>query len=343
MPSQDELATRPEYFLDELDLARRECRFLHLDPQAYRSSAFLDHRVKSVPRDPVSAPLEAMTRLRQAAEGSGAKAPIHYIFHTAFCCSTLISRSLDLEGACTGLREPSALMQVANAKRTAMPGWPDALGTALFLLAKCRGAGEAMVIKPTNAANNLAEEVLSMPRTGGVLLLHSSLKYFLASILKKGEPGRAFVRQLFAILRMDSERTRTLDPEALSRLTDLQIAAFTWYAQMDNYLRLLERYPGRRIATLDCDAFLARPLETLVKLAAFFGIEAGEERLAQVVAGPVFAKSSKNAADDYDAAVRETEYRLVVEENREAVEAVMDWSTRLRPEGAITLPLPRAL
>ncbi len=343
MPSPEELAVGPEYLLQELDLSRGECGFLRVEPGAIRASAFLDHRLKSGPRDSIRAPVEAMSRLRQAAAASGDGLPTNYIFHTAFCCSTLISRSLDLEGACTGLREPGVLMQMANAKRTAAPGWRDALDTALFLLAKCRGPGEAMLIKPTNAANNLAEEVLAMPRTGGVLLLHSSLKYFLASILKKGEAGRAFVRQLFAIQRMDSERTRALDPEALSRLTDLQIAAFTWYAQMDGYLRLLERHPQRRIATLDCDVFLAGPLETLVKLAAFFGIPADRERLAQVVSGPVFAKSSKNAADDYDAAVREAEFRAVVEENQEALEAVMDWSTRLRPEGAIALPLPRAL
>lgn len=343
MPSPEELATRAEYFLQELDLSRRECAFLQLPPGAYRASAFLDHRIQSEQRDPIRIPLDAMVRLRRELEVSAARPPINYIFHTAFCCSTLVSRSLDLEGACSGLREPPVLMQLANGKRTAAPGWHEALDTALFLLAKCRAADEAVLIKPTNAANNLAEEVLAMPGTGGVLLLHSSLKYFLVSILKKGEQGRAFVRQLFAVIRADSERTRSLDPEALSRLTDLQIAAFAWCAQVDNYLRLLERFPERRIATLDCDAFLASPLETLVKLCAFFGIEADKDRLAQVVAGPVFSKSSKNTADDYDAEVRETEYQQVLEANRGGVEAILDWSTRLRPGGAIRLPLPRSL
>lgn len=342
MPNPEELATQPEYFLQELDLARRECGFLRLDPGAYRASAFLDHRIKSGRQEPVRAPLDAMNRVRVELEPAGTP-PINYIFHTAFCCSTLVSRSLDLEGACTGLREPAVLMQMANAKRIATPGWQEALDTALFLLAKCRGSGEAVVIKPTNAVNNLVEDVLAKPRTGGVLLLYSSLRYFLVSILKKGEAGRAFVRQLFGVLRMDSDGTRSLDPEALSRLTDLQIAAFTWYLQMDNYLKLLERHPQRRIATLDCDRFLAEPLETLVRLCAFFGIDADRDRLEQVVAGPVFAKSSKNTADDYDAAVREAEYRQVFEENREAVEAILGWSARLRPEGAITLPLPRGL
>jgi hypothetical protein len=346
MPSPEELATRPEYFLTGLDLDRRECEFLRVDPGAYRSSAFLDHRLLSERREPFRAPLDAMARLIQ---GSAAQPPINYIFHTAFCCSTLISRCLDMEGICNGLREPSVLMQMANAKRLAgsIPGrdagWEPALGTVLSLLAKCRAGDESVLIKPTNAANSLAEDILRMPRTGGVLLLHSNLKYFLVSILKKGEPGRAFVRQLFAVMRADSERTRSLEPEALSRLTDLQIAAFAWYAQMDNYLRLLKQFPDKHIVTLDCDVFLAQPLETLVKLCAFFGIAANRDMLTQVVAGPVFSKSSKNTTDDYDAAVREAEYRQVLDMNQEAVEAIIAWSAKLRPEGAIELPLPRQL
>ena len=344
MPSPEELATRPEYFLTGLDLDRRECEFLRVDPAAYRSSAFLDHRLLSERRGPFHAPLDAVAKA-----STGPAAPINYIFHTSFCCSTLVSRSLDMQGLSSGLREPSVLMQMANAKRLAGPepgrgqAWHAALGNALALLAKCGAADEALIIKPTNAANNLAEDVLRMPRTGGILLLHSNLRYFLVSILKKGEPGRAFVRQLFAVMRADSERTRSLEPEALSRLTDLQIAAFAWYAQMDNYLRLLRQFPDKRIATLDCDVFLAEPLETLAKLCAFFGIAAGRDRLAQVVAGPVFSKSSKNSADDYDAAVREAEYRQVLDMNQEAVEAIIAWSAKLRPEGAIELPLLRQL
>lgn len=345
MPSPEELATRPEYFLSGVDLAGRECQFLRLDPGAYRNSAFLDHRLRSERREPFRAPLNAMIKLSAGLAQSTAQQPINYIFHTAFCCSTLISRCLDMQGLCSGLREPPVLMQMANEKRVAgsAPGRGQVLETVLFLLGKCRAADEAVLIKPTNAANNLAEDVLRMSRTGGVLLLHSNLKYFLVSILKKGEPGRAFVRQLFAVMRADSERTRLLDPEGLARLTDLQVAAFAWYAQMDNYLRLLQQFPDKRIATLDCDVFLAEPLDALVKLCAFFGIVADKSRLAEVVAGPVFTKYSKNAADDYDAAVREAEYRQVLEENHEAIEAILAWSEKLRPEGAIELPLPRAL
>ncbi len=284
MPSPEELAARPEYLLNGVDLPRRELEFLHLDPGAYRDSAFLDHRLRSQMREPLRVPLDAMMKL---VLGPTLQRPMDYIFHTSFCCSTLISRCLDMEGVSCGLREPAVLMQMANGKRLGSTG-PDrqaVLDTILILLGKCAAPGEVPVIKPTNAANNLAEDVLRMPGTQGTLLLYSNLKYFLVSILKKGEPGRAFVRMLFGVIRADSERTRSLDPEALSRLTDLQIAAFTWYAQMDAYLRLLEQFPEKRIATLDCDVFLADPVATLVKLCGLFGIEADEDRLTGIVDG----------------------------------------------------------
>ena len=68
MPSPEELATRAEYFLQELDLSRRECAFLQLPPGAYRASAFLDHRIQSEQRDPIRIPLDAMVRLRRELE-----------------------------------------------------------------------------------------------------------------------------------------------------------------------------------------------------------------------------------------------------------------------------------
>ena len=42
-----------------------------------------------------------------------AKAP-HFIFHSAFCCSTLLARAFDIEGQSIGLKEPTILTWRAN-------------------------------------------------------------------------------------------------------------------------------------------------------------------------------------------------------------------------------------
>ncbi|MGB9428803.1 MAG: hypothetical protein WCC11_02840 [Gammaproteobacteria bacterium] len=349
MPSLEELVSRPEYYLNELDLDTGECGFLKLDKEAYRRSAFMDHRIRSGTQELVRVPLGEMEQMVRELQSAVQPEPVNYIFHTAFCCSTLIARCLDIEDASHALREPSVLMQMANYKRAGNPHysdrarWRGLLNTVLFLLAKSRSPGEAVLIKPTNAANNLAEELFVHSQVGGVLLLYSNLEQFLVSIIKKGEEGRGFVRKLFNVIRTDSERTRALPLQSLSQLTDLQIAAFVWYSQMDTYLKLLASFPGGRIRTLDCDVFLTDPVGILVKLCDLFGMRVETAVLQGIIAGPIFSKYSKNDIQDYDSAVRKAEYLQVSREHRETLNGILAWSDHIRPEGPVQLPLPRAL
>lgn len=343
------LATAPEYFLNRLNLEAGEAEFLKLDADSLRRSAFLDHRIKSGTNTVIRSPLAPLREAVQVLEQDAAAHPINYIFHSAFCCSTLISRCMDIAGVCCTIREPFALTQLANYKRQgagyhfADAEWSGLLDMALFLLAKSHGPREAVLIKPTNAANNLAAGLLAHPRTGGVLLLYSSLERFLASILRKGEAGRNFVRLLFNVLRGDSPRTANLDPAALTALTDLQAAALVWYLHMDAYLQLLVRFPGANIRTLDCEVFLAQPEETIAKLCRLFAVSASASQLRQIVDGPLLHRSSKNDAQDYDAAARDNEYRRVLQQYGEDIAAMRRWSDGIRPEGPVSLPLPAAL
>lgn len=348
-PAPHVLASQPEYYLNEVNLDTQECGFLRLDRDSYRRSAFMDHRIKSEDGATVRVPLALMQEAVDDPVLGVHQRPINYIFHTAFCCSTLISRCLDIEGVCCALREPAVLMQMANYKRLGNRLTTDGaqgralLNMALFLLAKSCAAGEAALIKPTNAANNLAEDLLEHPRSGGVLLLYSSLEQFLVSIVKKGEAGRLFVRRLFNVIRADSSRVGSLMPTVLMPLTDLQIATFVWHLQMDLYLRLLEQFPQTNIRTLDCEVFLAQPEQTLARLCELFALKVDVETLRQIIAGPVFRKYSKNDTQNYDSALRKTEYTQIMQQHGADIAGILSWSEGIRPEGPLHLPLPRAL
>lgn len=349
MPSLDELVTQSEYYLNTLDLARGECEFLLLDKAAVRHSNFMDHRLQVGTQEPIRTSLDLIEKRIASIPVSTHPGPINYIFHTAFCCSTLISRCLDIQGICSALREPAVFMQMANYKRAGDPCFLDVhrqqalLDTVLFLLAKSTGPGETTLVKPTNAANNLIVEVLQNKHSHGILLLYSSLGRFLVSIIKKGEEGRAFIRRLFNVIRMDSERSNSLPLDSLSQLTDLQIAALVWYLQMDAYQKVLDKYTGANIRTLDCDMFLADPLITLTKLCELFDINVNMQILEEIVTGPVLSKYSKNGVRDYDASVRETEHARIVAQYRETIDGIIAWSDHIRPEGPVPLPLPRSL
>lgn len=349
MPSPEDILARPDYYLHSVDLNAGECHFMKLSDDAYRRSSFMDHRLQAQSSEVAQASLAEMQRLVAQSRLDRRPEPIGYIFHTAFCCSTLISRCLDIDGRSRALREPAVLMQMANYKRTANPyytdsgRWQQLLSMVLLLLAKPQVNGEVVIIKPTNAANLLANDIVRMPRSRGILLLYSSLDQFLISIIKKGEEGRRFIRKLFNVIRMDSDRSNALPVEALVPLTDLQIAAFVWYLQMDTYLKLLAEYPSAAVRTLNCDEFLAAPVATLARLCALLEIEATNEDLEKIVAGPNFTKNSKNDAQNYDASMRKTEYEVLGREHRSMLDKILAWSGNIRPEGPITLPLERSL
>jgi len=349
MPSLEELVTRSEYHLHALDLASGECEFLQADEVAFRHSTFMDHRLHAGAQEPIRMSLELIEKHIASMPISAYSKPVNYIFHTAFCCSTLISRCLDIQGICSALREPAVFMQMANYKRVGNQLFVDMrrqqplLDTVVYLLAKSSKQYETTLIKPTNAANNLIVEIVQNKYTHGILLLYSSLEQFLVSIIKKGEEGRAFVRRLFNVIRMDSERSNALPLDTLSQLTDLQIAAFVWYLQLDAYLKVLVRYPEANIRTLDCDVFLGDPLNVLAKLCDLFDLKVERPVLEQIVTGSILKKYSKNGVQDYDASIRKTENARIATQFRETINGIIAWSERIRPEGPVPLPLPRSL
>ncbi|MGA9854168.1 MAG: hypothetical protein WBR29_02680 [Gammaproteobacteria bacterium] len=349
MPSLEELITRAEYHLHALDLASGECEFTQIDKAALRNSTFMDHRLRVATQEPIRTSLELIEKHLVSMPTAANSRSINYIFHTAFCCSTLISRCLDIQDVCSALREPAVFMQMANYKRVGNPYFLDMqrqqvlLNTVLYLLAKSSAQGAITLIKPTNAANNLIAEVVQNKYTHGALLLYSSLEQFLISIIKKGEEGRAFARRLLNVIRMDSERSNSMTLDSLSQLTDLQIVAFVWYLQLDAYLKVLDGYPSANVRTLDCEVFLADPLNTLKKLCELFGVKVKLQVLEEIVTGPMFRKYSKNGLQDYDASIREAENARIAAQYHDTIKGIIAWSERIRPEGPVLLPLPRAL
>ena len=336
------LLDSPEYYLGDMDLDRHQFGFYSVDPVEFRHSSFQDEaRTRGIrsERQPVD--------IDVAAARPADRRRLRYILHTSFCCSTLLARCLDLPGKSIAFREPNVLMQLSNYKRLGSPGaglpLRQLLDLSVRLLAKTANTGEIAIIKPTNAANNLATDILRTDSTAGVLLLYSKLEYFLVSIIKKGEECRAFVRHLFAVVHGDSPRTRAIPPDTLLALTDLQVATLLWYLHMDHFQALLREFPAAHIRTLDCDDFLADPARTLARLATFFEIPLDAARVQAVVEGEAFTRHSKSDGRDYDKDVRSAEYAKVLEENRAAIELTVKWGSKLNPDGPLRLPLPRGL
>lgn len=337
-------------FLERVNLDNGTLEFARVDLAQFRSANFLDERLERQAGARKSLSIQdAMRIVSKARADHGGRRRINHIFHTAFCCSTLISRCLDIPGRSRSLREPSVVLQLANYKRGNHPlardrgKFTSLIDTVIACLTLTGDGGEYVALKATNAANNIAVEMSACESTGNILLLYSGLQRFLVSVIGKGEGCRAYVRRLFNLTRGDSPQVSGLPLETCMQMTDLQLAAFVWHMQLDQYLGLLETPARRAIRTLDCDAFLEAPALTLTRLATHFGYDIAPQIFEDIVSGSAFKRYSKNPDRAYNNAVRDELSQDILREHGEEVQRIIEWSAQIRAEGPLHLPLPQPL
>jgi hypothetical protein len=331
------LARDPYWLPDALDPGRSLIRFARLDSEALRREAFLDARKNPA----VSAWAEA--RIDDLAPHLPASPPASYIFHSAFCGSTLLARALDAPGRTIALKEPNILLDLANARRAhpdyqADAAWRRRRDIVLALVERRRAADERVIVKPTNLALPLAPAIIE--RGGPVLFLYGSLKEFLLSILKKGEEGRAFARKMFNILALDKSALGAIDPRQAMALTDLQAAALGWRHQLEEFDRLLAAAPAS--ASLDFASLLADPATLLAAASKALRLDLPPEALA-AADGPVFRTDAKFSDRPFSAQTRESANADIESRHGAEIALIAAWAEQTRLSRDLKFPLAKAL
>jgi hypothetical protein len=270
-------------------------------------------------------------------------APLAFLFHSAFCCSTLLANALEGKGRATTLKEPVLLNDLVGWRaRGAEPAaLRQTLSLALAALARPFQKGETVVIKPSNLVNSLLPLVTALRPEAPILLLHAPLPVFLKSIASKGLWGRLWVRELAWKLRRDRMLDFGLDDEAFFRLSDLQAAAIGWLAQQRLFHEATVRL-GDRVRTLDSETFLEAPAATLAALFAHFRLPGGPEEARANAEGPVFARDAKTGAD-FSTAARNAVHAGPAEANADEIMKVEAWATVVAAQGNLPLRLGQPL
>lgn len=279
-----------------------------------------------------------------AIAGAPPPAPLHFILHSAFCCSTLLVRALDREGIAMGLSEPQILNDIVGWRhRGTVEGARVAmvLDQSLSLLARPWEPDEAVVVKPSNLVNSLAPAMLGLKPTARALLLHAPLRDFLGSIARKGLWGRVWVRDLLVKLGREGLLDFGFKGDELLKLTDIQVAALCWLGQHRQFATLAEKHPDR-IRTLDSEQFMARPADTLRALVPFYGLALDDAAIAEIVGGPTFTRNSKTGAG-FSAADRATERKAGLQAHADEVGKVLHWAAEVARANGIAFRLPAPL
>lgn len=331
----------PHWLLESYDHATGKLRFIRaaredfvaapfLAPGYWETSSF-EHR------------LVTERALAAALPQTAPRPRLNFIWHTAFCCSTAIANALDNTGKNLSLKEPGIVLSLADARRQNVVG--SAVGfrfpeLVFRLLARSMAPGEQVTIKPTNFANYAMRDAAGLT-DGKHLLLYSDCRSFLISVLKKGEYGRRTVRELYAKILRDGNAEMRWPPEKAFALSDMQVAAVTWHMQIAEFHRSWPMLAGGRGASLDCDAYLARPVETLTALDDFFGLDLGRAHFEAVMAKP--SRHAKDGDVAFGAEDRAREHREFAAQFGTEIDETVRWSYQTCPATPRDCPVPAPL
>ena len=213
------------YFPVDLDVPRGRVHLLRIAPEVLSRSVFLDNRI--------DAPLAQADRLEWSAIAPllpAATTPA-FLFHTSFCCSTLLARALHHVPERVALKEPLVTRRLADARAQGL-GIEHPAALCVRLLARPWAERGRVLIKPTHAALNVAAELLEVEREARGVLLFGGLEDFLVSNLKKTAETQARVRPLAERAMAATAWTRSLPDHARAPETWPRWVALQWAAQL---------------------------------------------------------------------------------------------------------------
>lgn len=312
-----------------IDPSGHNLRFLEVTERSYRESGFLDQRIEHSGGRLVDFSLEQVAQAMT--EAGSAPNPVSLIFHSSMCCSTLLTRLLDRPGRTMALREPLALYELSAIRHRLLQAgaWQARrrrlLQTSCALLSKGYTPGEHVIIKPSNMANALIDELAETPQAGPRgILLYSGLQDFLVSYLKKGAAVQDKLPRLAAsaaALVHYQQRFPHIVPGALG---PARAAAVFWHAQLVHFAEVLGRHPGR-FKTLSDVQFLARPEAALAAIRAWLRLPLDDGNLMDVANSPHGRTHAKDPRFDFSLEAKHRENLEVATRHRRDIQDAVDW------------------
>jgi len=338
------LINNPDYLAYKFNFNTENVEFLPISRDEIRKVSALKHEYIDPTRKLIAVPLAELAPLLDSPGQSLAENPPQFIFHTAYCASTFLSRCLDADGVSISLREPQLLLDAANAKRLQWRSKSTSLDyghlpkLALMLLQKHAAPSEKLIIKPINSVNNIIPELLQITGSGKSLLLYTDAKNFLLSTLKKGEEGRHTIRAMFDLLRCDFPHLENLTLSAMLHMTDINIIVTLWRLQIEQAEMALRDFsPKNRMASLYGERLINNPLEALQAANQFLDLGLSANQISDVVTSDRRFHDAKIIGEKFSVQKRKETYQRLENFYGGELDHVLKWMVNKNP-GTILQP-----
>jgi hypothetical protein len=345
-----DLINSEDYLAYRFNFNTENVEFLPVKRHEIRRVSALKLEYIDANRQLIPVPLAKLVPLVESPSQSLTDNPPRFIFHTAFCASTFLSRCLDVEGVSVGLREPQILLDAANAKRlqwhsqTTRMNYSHLPKLALLLLQKHAAPAEKLVIKPINSVNNIIPELLQTTGSGKALMMYTDAKNFLLSTLRKGEGGKHVTRAMFDLLRCDFPHLANLSLSAMLHMTDLNIILTLWRLQIEQAESALQQYSsGNMMASLYGEKLVQHALETLSDANRFLDLGISAEQIENIVESDRRFDDAKNAGERFSPQKRQEIYQKLEDFYGADLVNGLNWMVRKNPGTLLTPVLSGAL
>lgn len=289
-------------------------------------------------------PPPVVVRREDATAGAGRPAPLHFIFHSAFCLSTLMARAFDCPGYAMGLKEPVVLNDLVGWRLRG--GEPAAIGKVLndtlAIMARPFADGEAVIVKPSNLLNGLAGAMMRLRPAAQALFMYAPLDTFLKSVAKKGMWGRVWIRDLYVKQLKEGLIDLGFEQDQYLAMTDLQVAATCWLAQHALFAKLIGAFGQDRIRPIDSEQLLANPHHSLTAIASHFRLPLPVDMIDGIANGPAFTSHSKFGGA-FSAGARQAEYDEAMKLHGEEIEKVSAWAKAVADNAGVSFALPGSI
>lgn len=309
------------WFPVDLHVPRREYGFLPIGQDVLERSAFLDARIDA------PLPEAVMVSVDVAARAAMPVASLAWLFHTSFCCSTLLARMLHVPPYQVVLKEPLVLRRLSDARHAR---WPldDLLEPTVRLLARPWDPCGAVVVKPTHAALNIAVDLIDASPGSRSVILTSSLEDFLISNLKKTPETRAKVPVLAERALQAGSFHARLPVGALAPPDLIAAAALQWAAQRELCTDIATAVGPQRLRILDAAAVLDDAQVTVWQCAQWLRLPVPRNLLAQRAAD-ASQSNAKAIEARYDSGRRAADVRMIRAQFGSQIETALRWFDRM--------------
>ncbi len=331
-----ELLRSPDWLLAGFEIdpgvpGQGRYHFAQVTRQTYHDSSFLDHRIQPMPTAKVTMSGDQVDEILAPLPGKGSA----WVFHTGFCCSTLLASCLDHPGRTLVLREPLVLSRLAHVQRNMTDAGSETLQAgSRRVIGLCERSypAETVLVKPSNFANRLMDELFPYGRHQlhrKAVLMTSSLESLLVSILKKQAEAETSLPAFVRSLLQDSDYVAQSGLADTSQLDLLQLSVVFWHCQRYFLQQRLEQADDGVFLPLGMERFLAEPERVLLEVSRFLGLGLPPDAIRQTVESGAFRRHSKQAGQAYDAEIQRQEMLATRARHAHELKAAMAWARPL--------------